>query len=305
MGSIIPGRRFWPQWRSRGPAVLHQGNHKQWCRLLRFLLRHPNRRMEHGNRTTACAASRRWWSNTGAVSYLPPTGGYPQTNGGGFTVASEEPVYVLGNYNTGSADPFWPSENTTTTPHSAAAIIADTVTLLSNPPIQTVTSGWTDQESFLYPATAGMGLETQATIGWPLRRAKAYRGLRRVGPHPTMLAPMAVCTTSCAIWKTGGRDGATVNYARSMIEHVFRAIRHRHVQVLQLGIWRSHAKLFLRHANPKPEQFASRNADVPGRCDLKLLSPEFHSAVKPPYKAKRKGPDLRIGAFFYIIVYTV
>jgi hypothetical protein len=46
---------------------------------------------------------------------------------GGFTVASEQPVYVVGNYNANAANPL--PQNTTT--DSAAAVIADTVTLLS------------------------------------------------------------------------------------------------------------------------------------------------------------------------------
>ena len=57
---------------------------------------------------------------------------------GGFTVASENPVYILGNYNSGPspADPFWNNQNAADIPHAAAAVIADAVTLLSN--------GWTD-----------------------------------------------------------------------------------------------------------------------------------------------------------------
>ena len=88
-------------------------------------------------------------------SFVPPTNGNLAVNGNGFTLASEEPVYVWGDYNTGPADPFWPSENTGTTPHSAAAIIADAVTLLSNPPsgvtVPTANVGWTDLESFQLP----------------------------------------------------------------------------------------------------------------------------------------------------------
>jgi hypothetical protein len=54
-------------------------------------------------------------------------------NQGGFTVASENPVYVLGNYNSSAADPFWATLNDKVDiPHAAAAIIADAVTLLSN-----------------------------------------------------------------------------------------------------------------------------------------------------------------------------
>ena len=60
--------------------------------------------------------------------------------------------------------PFWPSENVINTPHSAAAIIADAVTLLSNPPSGAALPlpnpatnpipGWNDHESFLYPGQA-------------------------------------------------------------------------------------------------------------------------------------------------------
>jgi hypothetical protein len=78
------------------------------------------------------------------TSYLPQPIP-PATFGNGFTVASEEPVYVWGNYNSGPADPFFPSNGANaTTPHSAAAIIADAVTLLS--------PNWSDSNSLAYPA---------------------------------------------------------------------------------------------------------------------------------------------------------
>jgi type II secretory pathway pseudopilin PulG len=51
---------------------------------------------------------------------------------GGFTVASENPVYIQGNYNSYSGDPTWASATAAEPAHSAAAVIADTVTLLSN-----------------------------------------------------------------------------------------------------------------------------------------------------------------------------
>jgi hypothetical protein len=82
------------------------------------------------------------------VSYLPQPIA-PATFGNGFTVASEEPVYVWGNYNTSIADPFWASLGATaTTPHSAAAIIADAVTLLS--------PNWLDSNSFASPGYAAV-----------------------------------------------------------------------------------------------------------------------------------------------------
>ena len=64
---------------------------------------------------------------------------------GGFTVASENPVYVLGNYNTTANDTIWSTGADDTRPHAAAAIIADSVTLLSN--------SWNDLNSMV-PATA-------------------------------------------------------------------------------------------------------------------------------------------------------
>jgi hypothetical protein len=73
-----------------------------------------------------------------ATSYLPTPG---------FTVASEEPVYVWGDYNTSVADPFWASNGVNNnTPHSAAAIISDAVTLLS--------PAWTDGNSLNSPGDA-------------------------------------------------------------------------------------------------------------------------------------------------------
>ena len=91
----------------------------------------------------------------GTTTYLPhaaSTGTY----GNGFTVVSEEPVYVLGDYNSGVSDPFWPSGGSPAGAlHSAAAIIADAVTLLSNPPsgLNTPSAdvGWIDSLSFLSP----------------------------------------------------------------------------------------------------------------------------------------------------------
>jgi len=56
------------------------------------------------------------------------------TGTGGFTVGSENPVYVLGDYNAKA------SENSWADPHADAAIISDAVTVLSNK--------WNDQNDF-------------------------------------------------------------------------------------------------------------------------------------------------------------
>ena len=58
---------------------------------------------------------------------------------GGFTVASEEPAYILGNYNASDAAGFGD-------PHASSAVIADTVTLLSK--------NWNNEQSMFNPRTA-------------------------------------------------------------------------------------------------------------------------------------------------------
>jgi hypothetical protein len=65
---------------------------------------------------------------------------------GGFTVGSENPVYVAGDYNSSAADPMWLNPAGVEPPHAAAAIIADAVTLLSN--------SWSDLRSFNNPTDA-------------------------------------------------------------------------------------------------------------------------------------------------------
>jgi len=153
-------------------------------------------------------------------SFVPPTNGSLANNGNGFTVASEEPVYVWGDYNTGKADPFWPSENTTTTPHSAAAIIADSVTLLSNPPaansLPVANYGWTDYESFGFPADAGsrpgntsyyrMAIAAGKSIPFP-QPAWGGQDFGTDGGMHNFLRYL----------EARGANGATVNYAGSMI----------------------------------------------------------------------------------------
>jgi Tfp pilus assembly protein PilX len=69
----------------------------------------------------------------------------PDNQLGGFTVTSENPVYVQGDYNTSVLDPFWGNNANNNTPHAAAAIIADAVTVLSNQ--------WSDAASLYFTTT--------------------------------------------------------------------------------------------------------------------------------------------------------
>jgi len=61
---------------------------------------------------------------------------------GGFTVAAENPVYVLGDYNAKASDNGFVDAN-----HAAAAVIADALTLVS--------SSWTDRNSWISPTNPG------------------------------------------------------------------------------------------------------------------------------------------------------
>jgi type II secretory pathway pseudopilin PulG len=110
----------------------------------------------------------------GGVSSLPP----------GFTVGSENPVYVLGDYNALATD-------TLANPHVPAAIIADAVTLLSN--------NWNDPRSFASPNSPGG--RPAATTGY---RVAIIGGKPLSFPRPTA-------------WGSGqdfGTDGGSHNFLR-------------------------------------------------------------------------------------------
>ena len=153
-------------------------------------------------------------------SYLPQPIA-PATSGNGFTVASEEPVYVYGDYNSGSADPFFTSGGTNiTTPHSAAAIIADSVTLLSNPPAgnntPTANTGWTDLQSLSFPAAMNsrpgntsyyrMAIAAGKSIPFPQPNWAGQDFGTDGGMHNFL-----------RYLENRGANGATVNYAGSMV----------------------------------------------------------------------------------------
>lgn len=120
------------------------------------------------------------------TSYLPVR---PDNLKGGFTVASENPVYVQGDYNSGQSDPLW-GGGSNTTPHAAAAILADTVTVLSN--------NWNDGNSMLHPDN--MGFRPASTTHY---RMAVAAGKNIPFPQPT--------------WGAGndfGTDGGMHNFLR-------------------------------------------------------------------------------------------
>jgi hypothetical protein len=101
---------------------------------------------------------------------------------GGFTVGSENPVYIQGDYNSSASDLTMPPTNSTTeTVHSAAAVIADTVTLLSNQWQDVGISGNASKiGSFAYPFDANVNRPAVSTY----YRVAIAAGKTINFPHP-------------------------------------------------------------------------------------------------------------------------
>ena len=119
---------------------------------------------------------------------------------GGFTVASENPVYVLGDYNASLADGAFVDGG-----HVPAAIIADAVTLLSNPPtanpiLTANTPGWDDEIAMINPS------------GRAQRKAREtyYRMAIAAGKSLTFFNSFAAPANA----KDWGTDGGVHNFLR-------------------------------------------------------------------------------------------
>jgi hypothetical protein len=121
---------------------------------------------------------------------------------GGFTVGSENPVYIQGDYNSSVADPTWLVPAAAEPPHSAAAVIADAVTLLSsyNPASG---QGWIDLNSLKSPSNDA-GRQANTTY---------YRVAISGGKNINF--PVNVC---CAWSGTDdwGTDGGVHNFIRQL-----------------------------------------------------------------------------------------
>jgi hypothetical protein len=115
---------------------------------------------------------------------------------GGFTVASENPVYIWGNYNSDNTDPFWTAPPPPPAPvdinHAAAAVIADSVTLLSN--------AWTDLNDM--SNTLNLGARVPTNTYYRL----AIAGGKNINfPQPNN------CAAACNDF---GTDGGVHNFLR-------------------------------------------------------------------------------------------
>ncbi len=112
-------------------------------------------------------------------------------NTGGFTVASENPVYVRGNYNSSAADPTW-GGGADVAGHAATAVIADSVMPLSN--------NWSDLNSFAFPTTHNTIVQRTATTTY--YRLAIAGGKNMNFPKPAFGA------------NDYGTDGGTHNFLR-------------------------------------------------------------------------------------------
>jgi len=121
---------------------------------------------------------------------------------GGFTVTSEDPVYVQGDYNASVAEGF-ADDTVNNHCHVPAAVIGDAVTLLSNNwtpgPQPGLTSG--DANSFANPTNVGCATQRCASTTW--YRMAFLSGKTLSFPQPTTWGA-----------QDSGTDGGTHNFLR-------------------------------------------------------------------------------------------
>ena len=134
----------------------YNGSVSQYSLITGTVPNNPYGTASAANRIQSCATTARknWVSGARHVLRLVDgsLGNVPlrtdtTPNSGGFTVASENPVYVQGDYNSNSADTTW-GGGADLAGHSATAVIADAVAMLSN--------NWNDYNSLLGDVT-GVG----------------------------------------------------------------------------------------------------------------------------------------------------
>jgi hypothetical protein len=158
----------------------------------------------YGTRITGCGTTgpgprKNWVSGArhvlrlvdGSLGNVPLITAGALAGTGGFTVASENPVYILGDYNSNSTDTAWNSPPVDEAGHSAAAVIADAVSVLSD--------NWNDINSFNGPTSQAN--RTAATTWYRL----AIAGGKNINfPQPTW----------AGVGNDFGTDGGAHNFLR-------------------------------------------------------------------------------------------
>ena len=154
------------------------------------------------NRVPACSLAQISWVSgarhalrlvDGGLGNVPTRPDLAFPNSGGFTVGSENPVYILGDYNTNAGDPLW--KGGADVAHSAAGIVADAVTILSD--------NWSDLGSLLGNGPSDPTAGRTATTTY-------YRVAVAAGKNVNFPFPA---------WETGtdygfGTDGGVHNFLR-------------------------------------------------------------------------------------------
>jgi hypothetical protein len=159
-----------------------------------------------GARIASCSTTARknWVSGArhvlrlvdGSLGNVPLVSGGTLTDPGGFTVASENPVYIMGPYNSSSTDTTWNSPPVDVSGHASAAVIADAVTLLS--------SSWSDY--------ASLGIGGDLTVTNPGNRnanTDYYRVAIAAGKNINFPQP-----TWAGVAQDFGTDGGVHNFLR-------------------------------------------------------------------------------------------
>ena len=157
-------------------------------------------------RMASCVAARKNWVSgarhalrlvDGSLGNVPLVTGGTLASPGGFTVASENPVYVLGDYNTNSTDTTWNTPAVDIAGHAAAAIVADAVSFQSN--------NWSDLGS------VGLGTSSNQVTDFNNRVAATsyYRVAVAGGKNINFPQP-----TGWAAANDYGTDGGVHNFLR-------------------------------------------------------------------------------------------
>ena len=183
----------------------------------------------YNSRIANCGTARKNWVSgarhvlklvDGAFGNVPLVPGGTLADPGGFTVASENPTYVQGDYNSNSADPFW-SGGADLSGHAAASVIADAVTMLSD--------SWVDQQSTLGNPSSGGNNSPTLAAGNRSATTTYYRLAVAGGKNLAFPFPAWENNTDYGFGTDGGvhnflrfledwnSSGATLNYGGSLV----------------------------------------------------------------------------------------
>jgi Tfp pilus assembly protein PilX len=184
-----------------------------------------------GNRLPACTIGQKNWVSgarhvlklvDGTLGNLPLR---PDNGLGGFTVGSENPVYIFGDYNSNPVDPIWNVPPGGDLPGMAAAgVVADAVTVLSD--------AWIDTNSFysVWPTNPYTGVDSVGfNVPAPARTASTtyYRVAVAGGKNMNFPFPGWEVNADYGFGTDGGVhnflrfvedwSGSTLNYEGSLV----------------------------------------------------------------------------------------